>query len=88
MKIFTLEIETNKWNDGQIISLKVGRDYYIDEDYYDFFNCENTRLENVMIGMLSGELETYDSICSKIEQIKKSVKEHVKDGDTEFILTL
>ena len=87
MTELTFEIEPNKWFDGKIVSLKVGKDYWIDEDYYEFFTADS-RVENVMIGMLSGELETYDSISSKIEKIKDSVKEHVKNGDTEFILTL
>lgn len=87
MTTFTFEIEPNKWNDGKIVSLKVGKDYWIDEDYYEFFTVDS-RIENVMTGMLSGELETYDSISSKIEKIKDSVKEHVKNGDTEFTLTL
>lgn len=73
MTIFTFEIEPNKWNDGKIVSLKVGKDYWIDEDFNEFLS-ENSQIENVIIGILSGELETYDSISSKIEKIKDSVK--------------
>ena len=87
MTELTFEIEPNKWFDGKIVSLKVGKDYWLDEDYYEFLTADS-RVENVLIGMLSGELETYDSITSKIEKIKDSVKEHVKNGETEFVLAL
>ena len=71
-----------------MISLQVGRNYWIGSLYDDFLKKGETALREVLIGIFSGPEENYDSICDKIESVQRAVKKaHEEDGYESFELT-
>ena len=81
------EIDEDKWTGGKEISIQVGRDYWVASPLTEFLEGEHSDVEMSLIGMLSGETQTYDTIQDQISAIKKLVRTNVNESKTDFIIS-